>query len=484
MAATDLCDLGLDDLARRIESRQVSSSEAVEAALEKLDKLNPQLNAFITVAHAQARQAARRADEELSRGVYRGPLHGVPVSVKDLFFTAGLRSTGGSRILADWVPDEDSAVVERLKAAGAVILGKTNLDEFGHGGTSTVSHFGPVHNPWNLARIAGGSSGGSTAAVVAGIGPLSYGTETGSSVRRPSSYCGVSGFKPTFGVVSRYGSFRGAWSMDHVGVFARSVEDVAIGLDAVAGYDARDPASVQQSEPAYAKRLKPDSRGVRIGVLRRFLEQGVEPPVLSAFELAIQTLKDAGAEVVDIDIPELRYAAVTSMLTSAAESAANNIRWIRERPDEYQVETKRRLAGGLGITASEFLTVQRARYRIREAVRAGFETIDLLANPTTNRVAPLLSLGPRGNGDQTYSLGYTHSSLLRFPSMLGLPGCSIPCGAGEHELPIGMQLVGRWFDDQRVLNVAFAYQHATPWAARKPRFNSDSAFGNSVQRSA
>ena len=469
MTRSDLCELGLVDLARQIESRLVSSTEVVEAALARLDRLEGQLNAFITVAHEQAREAARRADEELARGVYRGPLHGVPVSVKDLFFTAGLRTTGGSGILADWVPDEDSALVERLKAAGAVILGKTNLDEFGHGGTSTVSHFGPVHNPWNLERIAGGSSGGSTAAVAAGIGPLSYGTETGSSVRRPSAYCGVSGFKPTFGLVSRYGSFRGAWSMDHVGVFARSVEDAAMGLDAVAGYDPRDPASVRQSEPSYTRRLEPHVRGVRIGVLRRFLEEGVDPSVLSAFEVALQTLSAAGAEVVDVDIPELKYAAMTSMLTSAAESGANNVRWLRERPDDYQLEIKRRLAGGLGITASEYLTVQRARYRIREALRAAFETVDLLANPTTSRVAPLISLGPRGNGDQTYRLGYTHSSLLRFPSMLGLPGCSIPCGANAEGLPIGMQLVGRWFADQRVLNVAFAYQQATEWGVRKPR---------------
>jgi aspartyl-tRNA(Asn)/glutamyl-tRNA(Gln) amidotransferase subunit A len=471
MTGSELCDLGLVVLARQLESRRVSSIEVVEAALARLDRLNGQLNAFITVAHEQAREAARRADEELARGFYRGPLHGVPVSVKDLFFTAGLRTTGGSRILADWVPDEDSTLVERLKAAGAVILGKTNLDEFGHGGTSTVSHFGPVHNPWNLERIAGGSSGGSTAAVAAGIGPLSYGTETGSSVRRPSAYCGVSGFKPTFGLVSRYGSFRGAWSMDHAGVFARSVEDMAAGLDAVAGYDPRDPASVQQSETSYASRLEPEVRGVRIGVLRRFLEDGVGPSVLGAFEAAIRTLSAVGTEVVDIDIPELKYAAMTSMLTSAAESGANNVRWMRERPDEYQVEIKRRLAGGLGITASEYLTVQRARYRIREAVRAAYETVDLLANPTTSRVAPLVSLGPRGNGDQTYKLGYTHSSLLRFPSMLGLPGCSIPCGANAEGLPIGIQLVGRWFADQRVLNVAFAYQQATEWALRKPRFD-------------
>lgn len=471
MTGSDLCELGLVDLARQIESRLVSSTEVVEAALARLDRLDGQLNAFITVAHEQAREAARQADEELARGVYRGPLHGVPVSVKDMFFTAGLRTTGGSGILADWVPDEDSALVERLKAAGAVILGKTNLDEFGHGGTSTVSHFGPVHNPWNLERIAGGSSGGSTAAVAAGIGPLSYGTETGSSVRRPSAYCGVSGFKPTFGLVSRYGSFRGAWSMDHVGVFARSMEDVAMGLDAVAGYDPSDPASVRQSEPSYARRLEPHVRGVRIGVLRRFLEEGVDPSVLSAFEVALQTLSAAGAEVVDVDIPELKYAAMTSMLTSAAESGANNVRWLRERPDDYQLEIKRRLAGGLGITASEYLTVQRARYRIREALRAAFETVDLLANPTTSRVAPLISLGPRGNGDQTYRLGYTHSSLLRFPSMLGLPGCSIPCGANTEGLPIGMQLVGEWFADQRVLNVALAYQQATEWGVRKPRLD-------------
>jgi aspartyl-tRNA(Asn)/glutamyl-tRNA(Gln) amidotransferase subunit A len=305
VSGADLCELGLVDLARRIESRLVSSAEVVEAALARLDRLNAKLNAFITVAHEQAREAARQADEELARGVYRGPLHGVPVSVKDLFYTAGLRTTGGSRILADWIPGEDSALVERLKAAGAVLVGKTNLDEFGHGGTSTVSHFGPVHNPWNLERIAGGSSGGSTAAVAAGIGPLSYGTETGSSVRRPSAYCGVTGFKPTFGVVSRYGSFRGAWSMDHVGLFARSVKDVAIGLDAVAAYDSRDPASVQQSESTYASRLEPHVQGVRIGVLRRFLENSVDPAVLSAFEMAIQSLSAAGAEVVDIDITEM-----------------------------------------------------------------------------------------------------------------------------------------------------------------------------------
>ncbi|HZD39954.1 MAG TPA: amidase, partial [Terriglobales bacterium] len=286
-----LCEFGLVELARMIKSRELGSLEIVDTLLQRVDLLNDRLNAFITVAYEQAREAARQADEELARGIYRGPLHGMPVSLKDMFFTAGLRTTGGSGLLVDWVPGEDAALVERLKAAGAVILGKTNLDEFGLGGTSTVSYFGPVHNPWNLDRMAGGSSGGSAAAVAAGISPLSYGTETGSSVRRPSAYCGIFGFKPTFGLVSRYGSFRGAWSMDHAGVFARSVEDAAIGFEAVAGYDPRDPASVRRSRRSA---LEPRIRGVRIGVLRRFLEGGVEPSVLSAFEAALRPLRADG----------------------------------------------------------------------------------------------------------------------------------------------------------------------------------------------
>ena len=201
--------------------------------------LDDKLNAFITVCAEPALADAKKADREIAAGNYRGPLHGVPVSIKDMFEMNGVLTTGGSKILKDWLPERDSTLVEKLRAAGAVIFGKTNLDEFGHGGTSTLSHFGPVHNPWNLDRIAGGSSGGSAAAVATRIGPLSYGTETGSSVRRPASYCGIVGFKPTFGIISRHGSFRGAWSQDHVGLFTRTVKDIALALDPVAGYDAQ-----------------------------------------------------------------------------------------------------------------------------------------------------------------------------------------------------------------------------------------------------
>ena len=210
MAPTDICELNLTDLSRLMAARELSSSEVTRAALTRLELLENKLNAFITVLSAQARADAKKADEEIARGNYRGPLHGIPVTIKDMFETAGVRTTGGSKILAEWVPETDSALVERLRAAGALIIGKTNLDEFGHGGTSTLSHFGPVHNPWDIERIAGGSSGGSAAAVASGIGPLSYGTETGSSIRRPASYCGITGFKPTFGIISRQGSFRGA----------------------------------------------------------------------------------------------------------------------------------------------------------------------------------------------------------------------------------------------------------------------------------
>ena len=467
MAAADICELNLTDLSRLIAARELSSSEVVSATLAHLQRLKDKLNAFITVLRERALAAAKKADEDIARGQYRGQLHGVPVTIKDMFETASVRTTGGSKILADWIPETDAALVERLNAAGAIIIGKTNLDEFGHGGTSTLSHFGPVHNPWNIDRIAGGSSGGSAAAVASGIGPLSYGTETGSSVRRPASYCGITGFKPTFGIISRHGSFRGAWSQDHVGLFARSVKDITLGLDPVAGFDSRDPASVHQENPAYAARLDANVKGLRVGVLRRFLD-GVNPEVRQAFNAALQILAGAGCELIDLDVPEVSYAAMTSMMTSSAESAGINRRWFRERHQDFVPHVSRGIAAGMTITASEYLTVQRARHRIREALRATYERVDIIASPTTARVAPLLSDGVKGNGDDTRHASYNHSNLLRFPSMLGLPGGSLPCGFDTEGMPIGMQLIGNWFADQTVLNTALAYQSTTDWHTRRP----------------
>jgi aspartyl-tRNA(Asn)/glutamyl-tRNA(Gln) amidotransferase subunit A len=303
--------------------------------------------------------------------------------------------------------------------------------------------------------------------VAASIGPVSYGTETGSSVRRPASYCGISGFKPTFGIISRHGSFRGAWSQDHVGLFARSVKDITLGLDPVAGFDPRDPASVHQEKPAYAARLDANAKGLRIGVLRRFLE-GVNSEVKQSFDTALGVLSGAGCEIVELDVPELRYAAMTSMMTSSAESAGINRRWFRERHQDYVPHVARGIAVGMTITASEYVTVQRARHRIREAVRAAYQQVDIIASPTTARAAPLLSEGLKGNGDDTRHASYNHSNLLRFPSMLGLPGCSVPCGINTEGMPIGMQLIGSWFADQTVLNAAFAYQNSTDWHTRRP----------------
>ena len=467
MASSEILELSLTDLSWLIAGRKLSSSEAVSAALAQLERLEPKLNAFITVLGEQARAEAKKADEEIARGNYRGALYGVPVTIKDMFDTKGVRTTGGSKILRDWIPNTDSALVERLRAAGAIIIGKTNLDEFGHGGTSTLSHFGPVHNPWNIERIAGGSSGGSAAAVASGIGPLSYGTETGSSVRRPASYCGIVGFKPTFGIISRHGSFRGAWSQDHVGLFARTVKDIALGLDPVAGFDARDPASVRQDTPAYASRLEASVKGLRVGVLRKFLD-GVDPAVGAAFDAAIKILASEGSKIVDLDVPEISYAAMTSMLTSSAESAGINRRWFRERYHDFVPHVARGLAVGMAITASEHLTAQRARHRIRVAVGAAYEKVDIIAAPTTARVAPPLSEGVKGNGDDARHASHNQSNLLRFPSMLGLPGCSLPCGINAEGMPIGMQLIGAWFADQTVLNAAAAYQSATDWHTRRP----------------
>jgi aspartyl-tRNA(Asn)/glutamyl-tRNA(Gln) amidotransferase subunit A len=467
MPPVDSCDLNLTELSKLLAAREISSLEIVKAALKRLELCESKLNAFITVLGDQALAEAKKADDEIARGRYRGSLHGVPITIKDMFETAGVLTTGGSKILADWVPETDAALVERLRTAGAIIIGKTNLDEFGHGGTSTLSHFGPVHNPWDIDRIAGGSSGGSAAAVAACIGPVSYGTETGSSVRRPASYCGITGFKPTFGVISRHGSFRGAWSQDHVGLFARSVKDITLGLDPVAGFDPRDPASVHQEKPAYAAGLDENIKKLKFGVLRRFLE-GNNSEVKQAFDTALKVFAGGGCEIVDLDIPELSYAAMTSMMTSSAESAGINRRWFRERHQDYVPHVARGIAVGMTITASEYLTVQRARHRIREAVRAAYEKVNIIASPTTARVAPLLSQGLKGNGDDTRHASYNHSNLLRFPSMLGFPGCSVPCGISTEGMPIGMQLIGSWFADQTVLNAAFAYQNSTDWHTPRP----------------
>ena len=467
MTPNGICELNVTDLSRLISARELSSAEAVEGVLTRLEQWEKKLNAFITVLPELALAEAKKADEEIARGNNRGPLHGIPVSIKDMFEMAGVLTTGGSKILKDWVPETDSALVARLRTAGAIIIGKTNLDEFGHGGTSTLSHFGPVRNPWDLQRIAGGSSGGSAAAVAAGIGPLSYGTETGSSVRRPASYCGITGFKPTFGTISRHGSFRGAWSMDHVGVFARSVRDVALGLDPVAGFDKRDPASVHQEAVAYAARLDAKVKGLRVGLLGRFLE-GVHGPVKQAFDAAVAVLAGAGCEIIDLDVPEVSYAAMTSMMTSSAESAGMNRRWFRERHQDFVPHVARGLVVGMTMTASEYLAVQRARHCIREALRAAYEKVDILASPTTAKVAPLLSEGLKGNGDDTRHASYNQSNLLRFPSMLGLPGCSLPIGISPEGMPMGMQLIGNGFADQTVLNVALAYQGATDWHTRRP----------------
>ena len=467
MAPADILDLDVADLSKLSAEREISSSEAVGAALQRLDRLEDKLNAFITVLREQAPAEAKKADDDIAHKRYLGPLHGVPVALKDMFETAGIKTTGASKILANWVPETDAALVEDLRAAGAIVVGKTNLDEFGHGGTSTLSYYGPVHNPWNIDRIAGGSSGGSAAAVAAGIIPLAYGTETGSSVRRPASYCGIVGFKPTFGIVSRHGSFRGAWSQDHVGLFARSVRDIALGLDPVARYDSRDPASVHQEKPAYAARLDANVKGWRVGVLRRFLE-GVDPAVKQAFDAALQAFAGAGCAIIDLEVPEIKYAAMTSMLTSAAESAGINRHWFREKHQDFVPHVSRGIAAGMTITASEYLTAQRARHRIREALRATYEKVDIIVSPTTGRVAPLLSEGVKGNGDDTRHASYNHSNLLRFPSMLGLPGCSLPCGISPENMPIGMQLIGAWFTDLRVLNTALAFQQATDWHRRRP----------------
>lgn len=466
--AQELYRRSATELANLIAARRVSVLDVVDDVLVQLERVEPLLNAFVTTVPEAARAAARRADAELALGQYRGPLHGVPISLKDLFWTAGVRTTGGSRLLEEWVPTENAAIVERLDAAGAILIGKTNLDEFGHGGTSTLSHFGPVHNPWDLECVAGGSSGGSAAAVAVGVGPISYGTETASSVRRPAALSGVVGVKPTFGVISRYGSFRTAWSLDHVGVFGRSVADATLGLDAVAGFDPRDPASVRLDRPPLAPGLQAEAAGLRVGVLQRFADDSADAAVREAFAAAVDVLHGLGAVTREVDVPELRHAAMTSMLTSEAESAAYDSASFREHGHLLQPAVRRSKLAGWPISASEYLTIQRARRRIREAVRAAWHGVDLLVAPTMGRTATPIRLGQPGLGDSIWEPSYNQVNLLRGVSLVGLPACSVPCGFDDAGKPIGIQIISRWFDEQTMLNVAAAYEAATAWHERWP----------------
>jgi aspartyl-tRNA(Asn)/glutamyl-tRNA(Gln) amidotransferase subunit A len=442
----------------------VSPVELIQTCLTRIEKLNPILNAFITVTAESALREARQTEAEIQRGDWRGPLHGIPIGLKDLIDTAGVRTTAASAVLKDRIPQRDAEVVRRLRAAGAVILGKHNLHEFAYGGSTIISYYGEVRNPWNPARIAGGSSGGSAAAVAAGLGYTAIGTDTAGSVREPAALCGVVGLKPTCGRVSTRGVIPLAPSLDHVGPITRTVADAALILRAIAGYDAEDATSAKVPVEEYVSTMHDTANPPRIGVPRKFFYEDLDPEISSATEAALAVLKSLAADIreVEIDVP-------TDRTLQSAESYAYHKESIERSPRLYQPETLHRIRSGERITPAEYARSKEELARTRREISKVFDTVDVLVTPTTPIPAP-----PIAELKQNPKLLRPRELLLlrntRPFNVWGLPAISVPCSFTTSGLPIGLQIAGRHWEEAQVLRLAHAYEQATPWHTREASF--------------
>ena len=441
------------ELAPRLRRREVSPVELTRACLERIEEQNQALNAFITVTAETALAEARAAAVEMARGEWRGPLHGIPIAIKDLIDTAGTRTTAASALHKDRVPTEDAEVVRRLRRAGAVILGKNNLHEFAYGASSLVSFFGDVHNPWNAAHIAGGSSGGSAAAVAAGLCYAAIGTDTAGSIRLPAALCGCVGIKPTYGRVSCRGAIPLSWSLDHVGPLAASVRDAAVVLQAIAGYDALDTGSVNVPVTDYIYAGGEPAKSLRVGIPRDYFYDDLDDEVRAAVEEALTVIGTLVAEIreVSIEIP-------TDRVVQNAESYAVHADDVVRTPELYQPETLRRIRFGANISSTEYIRCRHELDRDRRRIHDTFAEVDLLITPTTPMPAPAIADLKK----DPEALRPAEIKLLRNTrpfNVWGLPAISVPCGLTKSGLPIGLQIVGpRWREDL-VLRLAGAYEH-------------------------
>jgi aspartyl-tRNA(Asn)/glutamyl-tRNA(Gln) amidotransferase subunit A len=408
-------------------------------------------------------QQAREAETEIQRGHWRGPLHGMPLALKDLIDTAGIRTTAASAVFKDRIPTEDAEVVRRLKAAGAVLLGKLNMHEFAYGGTSVPSYYGAVHNPWNLARIAGGSSGGSGAAVAAGLCIGALGSDTAASVRHPAAYCGVVGLKPTYGRVSTRGVIPLSWSLDHLGPLCRSATDAALLLETIAGHDPLDPSSVNRPAERYASAIGGETATLRLGLVRRPYFEDLDPDIAAALNVSIKELGNITAEVRDVELP---YTNVL-LTIAAAEAYAFHRPYVTRTPQLYQAMTRQRLEQAAGISAADYVNARREMERLRWKADDIFSSVDLLITPTT-AITPITiesgHLDPPLPPDGT-PIEFRNTHMF---DVLGLPAISVPCGFTRDGMPIGMQIAGPRLGESRVLALAHAYQQITDWHTRAP----------------
>jgi aspartyl-tRNA(Asn)/glutamyl-tRNA(Gln) amidotransferase subunit A len=447
----------ITELAPRVRRKEISPVELTRDCLDRIEKLNAALNAFITVTAETALEEARLAETEIARGEWRGPVHGIPVALKDLIDTAGVRTTAASALYQNRVPSEDAEVVRRLRLAGAVILGKNNLHEFAYGGSSLVSFFGDVHNPRNTAHIAGGSSGGSAAAVAAGLCYAAIGTDTAGSIREPAALCGCVGIKPTYGRVSARGVIPLSWSLDHVGPLAAAVGDAAIVLQAIAGYDARNASSADVAADDYVSGLREGAKSLRVGIPRAHFFDGLDEEVSAAVQTALGVIRTLVADVreVQVEVP-------TDRVVQLAESFAYHAENVARTPELYQAETLRRIRLGERISAAEYILRWREMDEARRRASDIFADVDLLVTPTMPIPAPVIADLKK----DPEALRPAELTLLRNTrpfNVWGLPAISVPCGFTKSGLPIGLQIAGAHWREDLVLRLAYAYEEATEW---------------------
>jgi aspartyl-tRNA(Asn)/glutamyl-tRNA(Gln) amidotransferase subunit A len=467
---SDLVWASMSDLGRMIATKEVSPVEVVRVHLDRIAALDGKLRAFITLCSDAALQAARTAESDLMAGKTAGPLHGVPWAPKDLYSTKGVRTTGGSKILADSLPGQDATVVARLAAAGTIVLGKLNMHEFAYGPEGLNAHYGDARNPWDVSahRVTGGSSSGPGAAVAAGLAPGSLGSDTGGSIRIPASLCGITGLKPTYGRVSRAGVLPLAWSMDHVGPMTRTARDSALMLSAIAGYDPADPTTSVLPVPDYAAALTGDVKGLRVGLLRAHFTDVAAPEVRQAVEAAAKQLERAGAVVDEVNLAQVIYVAAASTAIVASEALAYHAAWMRSRPQDYQPDVRERLRMGAFVSGAHYVRAQQLRALVRSEIDDALAKRDVLLAPATPIAAPLLGARETTIGDGASDVRSALIRLTRPFNYSGHPAGSAPCGFTAGGLPIGLQIVGRPFDEATVLRVIDAYQRLTDWHSRRP----------------
>ncbi len=457
MTNTDLCFLSIAEAGRQLRSGELTSVQLTGAVLAQTDRLEPKLNAYITRLDESARADAARADADLAAGIDRGPLQGIPIGLKDLCQTKGVRTTAGSKVLGDWVPDEDAVVVRKLREGGAVITGKLNMHEFAYGVTSANFHYGPVRNPWDTDRHPGGSSGGSGAGVAAGLFAGAIGTDTGGSIRIPAAVCGTVGLMPTYGLVSRRGVVALSWSLDHVGPLTRSVEDAALFLDVIAGYDPGDPGSARCDDFSASQDIGKPVAGMRIGVVRDQFE-GVAPGVAAAVESAIEVLRGLGVTVEDVHLPEIEQVRWLPVLS--VEAAALHQEWLQKQPEDYSDEVRARILYGFASSGPDYMNALRLRREFTDAVNNVMLGFDALLAPTCPEVAnPIAEIENSALQFARLTAPWDHT---------GQPVISVPCGFGEADMPVGLSLMGRPFEEAALCRIAHAYEQAAGWQAKRP----------------